>query len=118
MKRQMALVAVLLVLVVSGGCATLDKLWPDDPQAQLTLAADAYATVLNTAVSLYEAEMIDRDVLEDIAKASIVARAALDSWRLTLDDERDPAEAHARFEKALADMQTLLDAAIKEDEGE
>lgn len=114
MRMRYQQLTVLVVMAVAlGGCQYLGVQSPERPVDRYTLAVDTYAVAMETAIMLYDAEQIDADDLRDIYAVSRVARTALDSWAIALEEDRSPEAARQRFNEAIDQMQSRLDAAVE-----
>jgi len=81
------------------------------PNAALRTAADSYATTVEALVEYRDVGVFSAGDILRIEKVRVLARAALDSWRLTLDNDQFPGAAIEEFRKQLFKLTIELEAA-------
>ena len=79
-----------LALLLLVGCSILPA--SPSPERAYVIAAESYATVMETLADYRRAGLIDDDAADHIERHRRVARAALDMWRSALEHDR-PADA-------------------------
>jgi len=95
-RRTIAISMTFWLVIVALGCAS--------ERARLLAATDAYTTTLEVLADARRAGLIDDQAAAEVEQWRVVARAALDAWRLAVETGQPAEGAIQRFNEALREL--------------